>query len=66
MAPKISKRDFAFIFAGHGHYKTFYQSPKTGLTWSKTITDMELIDRVKNSDNPKAKDLNELKRTIKN
>ncbi len=63
---KISLSDFTFMPSGHGHYKVYYQSPKTGKMWSKTISDMTLIDRTKNSDNPKRKDLEYLKWHIKN
>ena len=61
----ISIHDFKFIFSGYGHYKVTYTSPKTNKTWSKTISDMTLIDRTKNSDEPLIKDLNELKAKIK-
>jgi hypothetical protein len=58
--------DFSFTFTGHGHYKVAYTSPKTGKSWSKTISDMTLIDRTLNAENPLQKDLNQLKSTIKN
>lgn len=57
--------DFEFKFTGYGHYKVTYTSPKTGKKWSKTTTDMELIDATKNSDAPKKKDLLTLKRMCK-
>ena len=57
--------DFAFQFAGHGHYKVTYTSPKTGKTWSKTTSNMPLIDSTKNADNPKKTDLNNLKALCK-
>ena len=65
MAQKISKYDFTFEFAGHGHYKVTYTSPATGKQWSKTISDMTIIDDTKNADEPKRKDLEELKRRVK-
>lgn len=65
MSAKIEKLDFEFIFAGYGHYKVTYQSPKTGKKWTKTINDMSLIDTTKNEEFPKRKDLEALKRAIK-
>lgn len=65
MSAKIEKSDFEFIFAGYGHYKVTYQSPKTGKKWTKTINDMSLIDATKNEEFPKRKDLEALKRAIK-
>ena len=63
---KTTLRDFDFTFAGYGHYKVTYTSPKTGKQWSRTTTDMELVDNTKNSDEPKRKDLELLKRFCKN
>lgn len=57
--------DFSFKFAGYGHYKVTYTSPKTGKQWSKLITDMEIIDATKNKEYPKRKDLDLLKRMVK-
>ena len=65
MTQKISKYDFTFEFAGYGHYKVTYTSPVTGKQWSKTINDMTIIDDTKNADEPKRKDLEELKRKVK-
>lgn len=65
MGTKIEKSDFEFVFAGYGHYKVTYQSPKTGKKWTKTINDMSLIDTTKNEEFPKRKDLEALKRAIK-
>ncbi len=62
----MSITDFTFRFAGHGHYKVTYTSPKTDKEWTKTIADMTLIDRTKNSDYPKRKDLEYLKWHLKN
>ena len=59
------KVDFSFKFAGYGHYKVTYTSPKTGKQWSKLITDMEIIDATKNTEYPKRKDLDLLKRMVK-
>lgn len=61
----ISLSDFSFSFAGYGHYKVTYTSPLTGKQWSRTTTDMPLIDATKNTDFPKRKDLETLKRVCK-
>lgn len=63
---KATLRDFDFTFAGYGHYKVTYTSPATGKQWSATISDMELVDATKNSDEPKRKDLEMLKFICKN
>ena len=63
---KTTLRDFDFQFAGYGHYNVTYTSPATGKQWSRTTTDMELVDATKNSDNPKRKDLEMLKFICKN
>jgi len=60
-----SQNNFQFEFAGHGHYRVTYTSPKTAKQWSKVISDMELIDLTKNEDNPTKKNLNILKRAVK-
>ena len=65
MTQKIRIYDFRFEFTGHGHYKVTYTSPATGKQWSKTISDMTIIDDTKNADEPKRKDLEELKRKVK-
>lgn len=65
MTRRISLYDFTFEFAGHGHYKVTYTSPVTGKEWSRTTSDMQLIDATKNADEPKRKDLEELKRFVK-
>ena len=57
--------NFKFIKLGYGIYTVTYTSPKTGRIWAKKITDMEIIDRTKNADDPKKKDIEELKRIIK-
>jgi hypothetical protein len=62
---KIKITDFRFSPAGFGHYKVSYESPITGKTWIKTISDMTIIDETKNSENPKLKDLNRLRRRVK-
>lgn len=65
MATKISISDFTFEFKGYGHYKVTYTSPATKKQWSSTINDMTIIDATKNADDPKRKDLEELKRKCK-
>jgi hypothetical protein len=65
MSNKISITDFKFFPYGYGQYKVKYISPITGKEWITRITDMELIDLTKNSDNPKQKDLKILKEKIK-
>ncbi len=65
MTVKTHKVDFSFEFAGHGHYRVTFQSYTTGREWTKTISDMALIDAVKNEEYPLRKDLNELKRVVK-
>jgi hypothetical protein len=65
MKHQISLSDFNFEFAGHGHYKVTYTSNITGKSWSRTSSDMPLIDATKNSDAPKIKDLHILKRFCK-
>ena len=57
--------DFTFMPSGYGHYKVTYTSPTTGKQWTKTTSNMPLIDATKNADEPKRKDLNELKRFLK-
>ena len=65
MKNSISRSDFSFQFAGYGHYKVTYTSPKTGKTWTRTTNDMPLIDVTKNSDEPRKVDLERLKRACK-
>jgi hypothetical protein len=62
----ISINDFEFEFAGYGHYKVTYTSPKTYKKWSAVTSDMRLIDATKNESSPKKSSLIDLKRTCKN
>lgn len=62
---KTRKTDFSFKFAGYGHYKVTYTSPATQKKWSATLNDMRLVDSVLNVDEPRRKDLEELKRVVK-
>lgn len=61
----ISRYDFQFEFAGYGHYKVTYTSPVTNKSWTRTISDMTIIDAVKNEEYPKIKDLKYLKKIVK-
>jgi hypothetical protein len=64
--PKTELSDFTFKFVGYGHYKVTYTSPTTGKCWSKTTTNMPLIDATKNCDDyPKRCNLNQLKAICK-
>jgi hypothetical protein len=57
--------DFSFNPSGYGHYKVIFKSPVTGKEWKTITSDMPLIDATKNSDSPKIKDLNQLKKICK-
>ena len=63
---KNSIINFRFITNGYGHYSVTYTSPKTGKSWTKTTSNMPLIDATKNSDKPTQLALAQLKRTVKN
>ena len=65
MKNSIKLSDFNFHFSGYGHYRVTYTSPLTGKKWTKTTTNMTLIDATKNADQPKKAYLNELKRMCK-
>ena len=65
MKNQISLTDFTFLFAGYGHYKVTYTSPKTGKQWTTTTNDMPLIDATKGAEQPKIKDLLALKSVCK-
>ena len=62
---KISISDFTFVFSSYGHYKVTYRSPITFKEWTRTIDNMPLIDATKNAEEPRRKDLEELKRLVK-
>lgn len=61
----IDKSDFTFDLQKQGIYKVTYTSPITLKSWSKTITDMTIIDLTKNEEYPKIKDLTTLKKLVK-
>ena len=63
---KTNLTDFTFVFTGRGAYIVTYTSPKTGKVWKRYSTDMGLIDRTKNADELKQKDLDILKYIVKN
>lgn len=62
---KETRSNFDFEFKGYGHYKVTYTSPVTGKKWSKTISDMEIIDKTRNEDEPTQGNLRRLKRVVK-
>lgn len=62
---KESISNFEFRPCGYGHYEVTYLSPKTSKEWKRTISDMTIIDATKNADEPKQKDLKQLKRIVK-
>jgi hypothetical protein len=66
MRNTIKLSDFSFQFTGYGHYKVTFTSPKTGKKYTKTTSDMQLIDATKNAESPKINDLNTLKYFCKN
>jgi len=65
MKTKVSISDFSFTPSGYGHYYVMYMSPITRKFWSRVTNNMELIDKTKNAENPKRKDLENLKRLCK-
>jgi len=58
-------QNFNFKKIGYGHYQVTYTSPKTNKQYIGTIDNMNLIDSVINTDNPTQKNLNLLKKYIK-
>lgn len=66
MKTTIKITDFNFKPSGYGHYIVTYTSPVTGKSWTKTTSDMPLIDATKNADTPKKYDLITLKKLCKN
>ena len=62
---KTELSDFRFEPKSHGCYKVTYTSPVTYKTWSAIINDMTLIDAVKNTDEPKTCELDDLKARVK-
>ena len=66
MKTKIKLSDFSFRPAGYGCYLVSYCSPATGRVWQARVTDMTLIDRTKNAEDPRRCDLEMLKWFCKN
>lgn len=64
MKTTITKFDFDFAQLSYGLYKVVFTSSK-GKKYSANVDDMCIIDRVKNTDKPFKKDLNNLKRICK-
>lgn len=62
---KTCINDFRFEINGHGCYKVTYKSPATGKEFTAITNNMPLIDATRNADEPKRKDLDELKRICK-
>lgn len=65
MKNSISLSNFRLNRVGHGQYNITFISSKTGKEYTSRTTDSSLIDNTFNSDNPKIKDLNQLKRIAK-
>ena len=61
---KLSISNFNLKRVGYGQYEVTYLAP-TGKEYTGRTTDSSLIDATFNSDNPKVKDLNTLKRIAK-
>lgn len=66
MKTRMDLTGFTFSFQGSGHYLVYYTSPVTGKTWRRLVTDMTMIDSTKNAEYPKRKDIEHLKRYVKN
>ncbi len=60
------KTDFHFALAGRGVYLVTYTSPRTGKQWYARIKDMDILDKTKNTEEPKKIHLEILKRRVKN
>lgn len=50
MNTKILKSAISLLPSGYGHYKVTYTSPITGKQYERIVSDMTLIDRIKNAD----------------
>ena len=64
MKATINKFDFDFNQIGYGLYQVTFTSSK-GKKYTAKVDNMEIIDRVKNTDCPLKKDLNTLKSICK-
>lgn len=61
----MKKTDFRFLYSGYGAYYVIYTSPKTNKQYKAYTTNMFLLDATKNTESPKIKDLQQLKRVCK-
>ncbi len=64
-AVPVQLSDFEFTPDDYGHYKVTYTSPTTGYKWRITTDRTRLIDSTRNAENPKRKDLEQLKKLCK-
>lgn len=62
---KTELKDFSKKISSYGHYKVTYTSPITGKQWSRIINNSTLLDSVFETESPKRKDLEQLKRLVK-
>jgi hypothetical protein len=65
MPTKISISDFSWQWKGYGQGVCTYTSPATAKKHKVFMTDMPLYDATFNSESPKVKDLETLKRLCK-
>jgi len=52
MKNPIKLSDFTFTPNGYGQYTVEYTNPVTNKSWSRHTTNMPLIDKTKNADEP--------------
>jgi len=57
MKNPIKLSDFTFTPSDCDNYVVEYTNPKTNKSWSRYITDMLLVAKTKNEDNPEQVDL---------
>lgn len=61
----INITDFRFFKKGYGQWNVTFESRKTHKIYKCYTTDSQLIDATQHCENPKIKDLNQLKRICK-
>jgi hypothetical protein len=61
---KISKSQFRFTLSAYGRYTVTYTSPGGRIERKASITDMPLIDEVKNEQHPTQKALRDLRASV--
>lgn len=61
MKTKLKLTDFTFVPSGYGHFNVYFTCPDTGGYYRGYTNDMPLIDKTKNADRPKIKDLERLR-----